>query len=474
MPRVGTMGDASLVSLEHDAQQIAQRLRSDAHLLEKVKVLLDRDAQQIAHRLRSDTRLLEKVNGLLDTNLLLDKQPIMTGAAHSKLVKLPSDPPPLTPTNITCASRIEPEQRTFLDDYVTAAWRTRPAVPCMPSQADLEQYLGACRDSFWGTCGALTTAPEHELIASDTHPLVAFITYEKSGSNTLVKLLNMYAHRRSVPSLSYHCIRYQPSSHGNQSQGGRRLSGGGGGRGRMRLCMTTKLPFGCCASLASRVIVHDRGYGFCHEPTTRRPCRYVTVLREPLGRLLSAFNYFCASCMDGNFLCHEHGYPGFTCPNMTLRAFAIPWFDSFGYSHQLAKRRTTFDDEGGLFDNARRAREGRLSAERLAGMHAFTLEALAAPGTAQVQVAALEHLLGGTRGLLSPTSFASPPRFANVGASAYGGRAPPDAASRHRTLNSLTKLERDELERIAREDRALYDIATAQDAARIRRAHKHL
>lgn len=68
------------------------------------------------------------------------------------------------------------------------------------------------------------------------------------------------------------------------------------------------------------------GFHFC-EKQSPRPCRYFTLLRNPVNRLKSAFSYFCTSCeengrqCDGGFDVRQ--YAGMlTCPNMTFLDYA--------------------------------------------------------------------------------------------------------------------------------------------------------
>ena len=59
-----------------------------------------------------------------------------------------------------------------------------------------------------------------------------------------------------------------------------------------------------------------------------RPCHYFTILREPVARLVSAYNYFCLSCSEDGKFCHalprNTSAPHFNavCPNMPFLEFA--------------------------------------------------------------------------------------------------------------------------------------------------------
>ena len=73
-----------------------------------------------------------------------------------------------------------------------------------------------------------------------------------------------------------------------------------------------------CVHVPPGSVVQDNAYGLC-ELMPQRPCRYLVVLREPLARMVSSYNYYCASCADGNAFCPRDSLP---CPNMTLLDFA--------------------------------------------------------------------------------------------------------------------------------------------------------
>ena len=80
------------------------------------------------------------------------------------------------------------------------------------------------------------------------------------------------------------------------------------------------------------------GYGFPFGACsfTSRPCRYFTILREPISRLISAYNYFCLDCKDRHKFCAtQQGRPAkndrpawvrkcmlSTCPNMSFLDWA--------------------------------------------------------------------------------------------------------------------------------------------------------
>ena len=72
---------------------------------------------------------------------------------------------------------------------------------------------------------------------------------------------------------------------------------------------------------ASKDVVTADGYGSCAraKPATR-PCRYFTVLREPISRLLSEYRYFCRGCAERGKFCGRAVTT--RCPNMTIAEWA--------------------------------------------------------------------------------------------------------------------------------------------------------
>eukprot|EP00937_MAST-01D_sp_MAST-1D-sp2_P006167 g6167.t1 len=84
-------------------------------------------------------------------------------------------------------------------------------------------------------------------------------------------------------------------------------------------------------------------HGSCRD--VQRPCSYFTLLREPMSRLLSEYNYFCRGCMEDHKWCHpkskeraaflnslDHRCPNMPflewvrlVPNMYTWTFARPW-----------------------------------------------------------------------------------------------------------------------------------------------------
>lgn len=69
-------------------------------------------------------------------------------------------------------------------------------------------------------------------------------------------------------------------------------------------------------------LINGMGYGVCAR--TRQPCRYFTILREPIPHLISAYNYFCLDCEDSKKFCGrlEEAKVWSTCPKMAFLDFA--------------------------------------------------------------------------------------------------------------------------------------------------------
>ena len=72
---------------------------------------------------------------------------------------------------------------------------------------------------------------------------------------------------------------------------------------------------------ASKDVVTGDGYGSCARvQPAARPCRYFTVLREPMNRLLSEWRYFCLGCAESGKFCGRDVTT--RCPNMTIAEWA--------------------------------------------------------------------------------------------------------------------------------------------------------
>mmetsp|Transcript_991 Transcript_991/g.2491 ORF Transcript_991/g.2491 Transcript_991/m.2491 type:complete len:357 (-) Transcript_991:188-1258(-) len=81
-------------------------------------------------------------------------------------------------------------------------------------------------------------------------------------------------------------------------------------------------------------VIQARDYGYCdqmHAMATdnisTRPCRYFTIMREPISRLVSEYNYFCLACKEFDRFCqHQRGGGGRQmtniCPNISIVEWA--------------------------------------------------------------------------------------------------------------------------------------------------------
>ena len=70
----------------------------------------------------------------------------------------------------------------------------------------------------------------------------------------------------------------------------------------------------------SDVVIGPALYGTCS--LFRRPCRYFTVMREPVDRLVSSYNYFCLSCKENGKFCWTNVQAerlwNASCPSMSF------------------------------------------------------------------------------------------------------------------------------------------------------------
>ena len=108
-----------------------------------------------------------------------------------------------------------------------------------------------------------------------TRGLVAWISFAKVGSTTLRYHLRERALSRGWPSWPKpQCICEENFRHNVLPN-------------RLR-----------CQALPDGYVLATPAYGYC-EKLRRRPCHYVTLLREPIARMHSAFNYYCRSCAEG-------------------------------------------------------------------------------------------------------------------------------------------------------------------------------
>ena len=147
-------------------------------------------------------------------------------------------------------------------------------------------------------------------------PVFVFISFEKVASNTLFHAFEERSRLRGLPSLSYNCSSWKRILFDS------------------RLCYSHYVGRSYCAGVQPGAVVLDNRYGWCESVGAGRTCRYFTVLREPLERMVSSYNYFCVGCADNNAHCsrrfnHDSSRGldqgrkrAIVCPNMTLLEYA--------------------------------------------------------------------------------------------------------------------------------------------------------
>lgn len=88
-----------------------------------------------------------------------------------------------------------------------------------------------------------------------------------------------------------------------------------------------------CANQPDNTIVMTTYYGYC-QLVTHRPCKYVTLLREPVERLISEYSFFCLICAEGGVRCvvtqEEYDgwyimHPGVEMPPKCPKISAAEW-----------------------------------------------------------------------------------------------------------------------------------------------------
>lgn len=247
------------------------------------------------------------------------------------------------------------------------------------------------------------------------------------------------------------------------------------------LCYQDHLPHGCCALASNRTVVHDITWGLCSNPAARSymggrlrlRCGYFIVLREPMARAVSAYNFFCVACSQSNEHCQPPRTPA--CPNVTigeyLRAVTRPgegrgpllnlYVSRLGISQQ----QVLHNDNDGLAPSEEAYTRASRRLRNTEHVLALPLDSLSD--------AAVRARVTGFLG----DEYASPSgewaweiglhgnSFEGVGAGSAGWKL---RGSRHaprrmmRTLASLTATERAEVEAVMLYDLKLYRQATLQ------------
>ena len=148
--------------------------------------------------------------------------------------------------------------------------------------------------------------PPPPLLNAMSGRLLVFLGFEKTGSNTLAKAFELRAQGRASS-------RSRPSTPNDCD-------------GQAYLCRQNLAQPGCCAREPNGSVVLDDHYGLCERYAATRECRYLTLLRSPLERAVSAYNYFCVACAQGNAHCTSG--PN-ACPNVGISEY-VSWFVSTG------------------------------------------------------------------------------------------------------------------------------------------------
>jgi hypothetical protein len=283
-------------------------------------------------------------------------------------------------------------------------------------------------------------------------PIRVFITFEKCASNTLYQAFAARARRLQLPTLSVTCevnAQSRLRRHYHEST----------------WCYNDKMPPGCCASEGARgMLVHDRRVGFCESGLLKGShggCAYLTVLREPLSRAVSAYNFFCVRCMEGWCSGGRQG----KCPNQSLVQFARQFRDSHGYAPALGHQGLEGHSSGAHGHRGRRA-VLQLAQARLAQMYTLTLEALVDSNRQNVLLAAFEQALGDPPGTLTNSKAVRALLRSGLGVTAriepqhFGEGSSPDGTLL--TLESLGHGELRQLRELLHDELALYTQAREQ------------
>jgi len=80
-------------------------------------------------------------------------------------------------------------------------------------------------------------------------------------------------------------------------------------------------------------VIQARDYGYCEEmhakatdEFSKRPCRYFTIMRNPIQRLISEYNYFCLDCQEFDRFCqHQKDGGGRTMPTICPNISIVEW-----------------------------------------------------------------------------------------------------------------------------------------------------
>lgn len=186
--------------------------------------------------------------------------------------------------------------------------------------------------------------------SAESDGLVSWVMFGKVGSSTMRNILQR---RARAMKLVAHVADKDPSKRMN---GLIRSSGlcFWGHEYQPEFINPKTLP---CASQPDGAVILSLYHGYCDMLGGARPCREMTLLRDPIDRLISEYSYFCQSCSEHRLRCklhpgekedwekHHHGQPmPALCPNVSLIEWATrhdnPYTRRFSKidSHDLMRR----------------------------------------------------------------------------------------------------------------------------------------
>lgn len=155
--------------------------------------------------------------------------------------------------------------------------------------------------------------------------LISWIMFGKVGSSTMRTILQKRAH-----AMNFHMVKHKDT---NMMNGHIRTGD---------LCFwgheyhpeqihSNPLP---CATQPEGAVVLSLYHGYCDMLDDSRPCKYMTLLREPIDRLISEYGYFCQSCAEHRLRCKLHPgekedweehHPGEHIPTLCPNISIIEW-----------------------------------------------------------------------------------------------------------------------------------------------------
>jgi len=155
-----------------------------------------------------------------------------------------------------------------------------------------EQHAAERKEQF-GSYGAHFDCSLISRVQPGLGPLYVAVLIDKSGSNTLMEAFTFRARDRGWPKISACCQ--------------------GTVKELTELCKIPLIGPDCRFS-PDHAVVLDQRFGFCEEVVHgSRPCRYILLLRDPIDRLISSYNFFCVACQEDGRECRQAGLDNPTC-----------------------------------------------------------------------------------------------------------------------------------------------------------------